>query len=774
MALESESRIGLAPGSVVDGRYRVVRVIDLGGTGVVHHVEHVQTGRNLALKTLLDAANEGRLEQEARAASHLRNAHAVRVVDMGRAPEVGSYIVMELLEGTNLRALLDDAGQLPIGVAASIALQVCECLDEAHGGGIIHRDLKPGNIHLTPIFGSSYHVTVLDFGAVKLQGPAIGSHLSPNEELTRVGSTVGTPFYMSLEQLRGNASVDAVSDVYSLAVVLYEMLAGTRPFQAETLGDLVYALVQTKPPPIAGVRPDLPPELADIVMRALSARREERPQTAREVARVLAPLTDPSVSMWMKAPTAGRQMTGAMPVAAASSTVATTAPGLAAPAPSRPGLGATPPSAGVPRPAVASGLQPPPRPQPQSPSTAPRMPSALGAPALGTPTFGPKPVSSTSSEHSALTVMPSHNLPAMQEQPTSALPVVEPMMSGVRTALDLGSEPEAPRGSALASPPRPAVLPAAPPPPTAPKRAHPPALKRQDTPTEMFAQAVHDPPSTTADLPDLGELGGPQRIDVGAGPAAPIAPSPKPSPRPAPTSTTSDDDSTSVLDLDALKAASVAKAAASTSKTTPPPPPVFGPRSPGVPGLPNLEVPPGTLPAGATETMRLDLDSPSGPLPLNSLGLDVVSLDLGQLPAPPKPIDASAVREAPGFDPGQIGLADGRASLHGPASPRGSDMASPTHPQHPYGAAPISGGPPHAGSPSTPGANGSGAPSTKPAWQSQVDLALTQVSRSTTEAVGRFLVWFRTLNTGEQSTFVVCTVLGFLIVLMLAVYVVIY
>ena len=168
MALESESKIGLAPGFVVDGRYRVVRVLDLGGTGVVHHVEHVQTGRGLALKTLLDTANEGRLEQEGRAASQLRNPHAVKVVDMGRAADVGPYIVMELLEGTNLRSLLDDAGQLPIEVASSIALQVCECLDEAHGAGIIHRDLKPGNIHLTPSFNSSYHVTVLDFGAVKL------------------------------------------------------------------------------------------------------------------------------------------------------------------------------------------------------------------------------------------------------------------------------------------------------------------------------------------------------------------------------------------------------------------------------------------------------------------------------------------------------------------------------------------------------------------------------------------------------------------------------
>jgi serine/threonine protein kinase len=747
MALESESKLGLAPGSVVDGRYRVVRVIDLGGTGVVHHVEHVQTGRNLALKTLLDSANEGRLEQEARAASHLRNPHAVRVVDMGRAADVGSYIVMELLEGTNLRTLLDDAGQLPIELASSIALQVCECLDEAHAGGIIHRDLKPGNIHLTPSFNSSYHVTVLDFGAVKLAGPAIGSHLSPNEELTRVGSTVGTPFYMSLEQLRGNASVDAVSDVYSLSVVLYEMLAGTRPFQADTLGDLVYALVQTKPPSVAGVRPDLPPELADIVTRGLSPRREERPQSARDVARVLAPLADPSASNWLRAPVSGRQMTGAMPVVAATPTPGAVVP---APAPSRPGAPAAPP--GPPRPLGAPGLQPPPRP-PAPGLKPPAAPPRAGA--LGAPTFGPKPASSTSSEHSALTFMPSTNLPAMQEQPTSALPAFDPSIAGMLPELDLGPKPAAP------APP-----PAPPAPPSAPKKAHPPAIKRQDTPTEMYAQGVHDSPSTTADLPDLGDLA---PADLAA--AAPLAPPGPPPARPPLPSSTSDDDSTSVLDLDALKAASVAKAAA---VKTAPPPPAFGPSpAPSIPVLPSLEIKPGTLPAGATDTVRLDVESVSGALQLQKLGMEGMALDLGQLPEPPKQADTGPAREAPAFDPTAIGLADGRASLPGPASPRPGMHQVGAQPQHPYGTGPASTAAPPS-SVVVPTGNAPSGPKTKPAWQGAVDEGMKAVNRSTTEAMGRFFVWFRKLNAGEQTTFVVCTVLGFLIALMLMVYVVIY
>lgn len=337
----------------------------------------------------------------------------------------------------------------------------------------------------------------------------------------------------------------------------------------------------------------------------------------------------------------------------------------------------------------------------------------------------------------------------MQEQPTSALPVVDAQAAGLLPDLELDLGP---KGGAPPAPPAP---------PSAPKRAHPPAIKRQDTPTEMYAQGVHDSPST-ADIPDLGDLvSSPITADApNLTPGSPPGPSPaRPSPpaRPAPpTSNTSDDDSTSVLDLDALKAASVAKAAA--AKTTPPPP-AFG------------VVAPGTLPPGATETMRLDLESPSGPMPLQKLGLEGISLDLGSLPEPPKPIDSGPVREAPAFDPSQIGLADGRssmpgpASIPGPASPRGPISGQP---QHPYGAPP---GPASTGAPQP---VPSDAPRVKPAWQGAVDQGMVSVSRSTTEAIARFFVWFRKLNTGEQTTFIVCTVLGFLIMLMLMVYVVIY
>src|SRR5262245_52681294 len=183
---------GFPTGTVVDHRYKIVRFIGQGGAGLVHEVEHTRTGRRLAMKTLRDEAGYARLEQEAKATSLMKSEHAVKITDMGTATgeAAGHYMVMELLEGQSLRSLLDEAGQLPVELTVNIALQVCECLAEAHGHGIIHRDLKPENIVLGPSpWPAQYDVKVLDFGVVKIavDGPI------PHSSLTRTGSTVGTP-----------------------------------------------------------------------------------------------------------------------------------------------------------------------------------------------------------------------------------------------------------------------------------------------------------------------------------------------------------------------------------------------------------------------------------------------------------------------------------------------------------------------------------------------------------------------------------------------------
>jgi serine/threonine-protein kinase len=361
---ENEGTAGLTPGTLIDGRYKVVRFIGQGGNGLVHEVEHVLTGRRLALKSLHDDTSYGRLEQEARATSIMKNGHAVKVTDMGINPGAGPYIVMDLLEGQSLRSLLDDTGQLPLELTINIALQVCECLAEAHQHGIIHRDLKPDNVFLCPgPTAGSYDVKVLDFGVVKIaqDGPI------PNSSLTRTGSTVGTPFYMSLEQLRNSSAVDQRADIYALGVVLYESLSGRKPFQAETIGDLVYALCSGPPTHLSRLRPDLPPAACDVIMRALSSTRDQRHATMAELAQDLLPFGDASLGTWLKTSgPRGSQPSTPAPPAASSQTPSGVKRGHEAPSAPRPAAGgsagASPPRPGVPRPDSAGAAAWPARP----------------------------------------------------------------------------------------------------------------------------------------------------------------------------------------------------------------------------------------------------------------------------------------------------------------------------------------------------------------------------------------------------------------------------
>jgi serine/threonine protein kinase len=290
----------LAPGTLLDGRYRVGRALGAGGSSRVYECEHVRTRRRFAVK-VSEPEGAARLEQEARATSLLASSRVVKAVDLGTDASAGDFLVMELHAGGTLRDLLDDVGQLPLELAAEVCLQICECLHEAHGAGLVHRDLKPENVLLTPsALPDRYDARVLDFGIVKVVHEAA----LPNPELTRVGSTVGTPYYMSLEQLRSPTKVDARADLYSLGVMLYECLAGARPYEADTIGDLVFALASGPAPSLALVRPDLPPSVVDLVASLLLARPAARPASAVAVARALLPLASPSFgplsALWLE------------------------------------------------------------------------------------------------------------------------------------------------------------------------------------------------------------------------------------------------------------------------------------------------------------------------------------------------------------------------------------------------------------------------------------------------------------------------------------------
>lgn len=481
---EERDRAAFEVGKVIDGRYKVVRLIGQGGNGLVHEVEHVLSGRRLALKSLLEEAAVGRLEQEARAAALMRNRHAVMITDMGQSPEIGPYLVMELLEGQSLRALIEEAGQLPLETSVNIALQVCECLDEAHQQGLVHRDLKPDNVYLCAGYGGQVDVKVLDFGVVKVAG---GGPI-PNSSLTRTGSTVGTPFYMSLEQLRNSSNVDARSDIYALSVVLYEALSGQKPFQAETIGDLVYALCSGPPTPLDRLRPDLPKPVVDIVMRGLSSNRDERPASMHELAAALAPHGDPAFGLWLRTSTGAK---GAAPgaaephsAAAAPATPAPPPPSGAIPKPPRPVLGRAP----------ATGA-----PRPVEPAAAPAPPAVTPAPA-------PEP--------------PTHPITAPPPPP-----LAEPPKPAPRPPL---TRPELPAPSGDRDTPTEMYVkdvhgagPPAPQPPPPPRGEPPRALEGQrDTPTEaiegfqekLHASIAHEqgmPPLTgsgdTAALPAVSE-----------------------------------------------------------------------------------------------------------------------------------------------------------------------------------------------------------------------------------------------------------------------------
>jgi serine/threonine-protein kinase len=279
----------LAPNEVIDGKYRIERLLGQGGMGAVYVAEELGLSRRVAMKVLLPgaAANAdllARFEREGRAAAALESDHVTRIFGVGRLASGAPYIVMELLDGKDLADTLAERGPLPVQEVVRVVIDACDALAEAHARGIIHRDLKPANLFFAKRANGNVTLKVLDFGISKTTSTAVGA---PSHGLTGTSALMGTPNYMSPEQIRDARDVDARTDIWALGVTMYELLVGSVPFSGSSLADLCVAVLMNPHASITARRTDVPPAFEAIVNRCLAKDAAARFSTATELANAL-------------------------------------------------------------------------------------------------------------------------------------------------------------------------------------------------------------------------------------------------------------------------------------------------------------------------------------------------------------------------------------------------------------------------------------------------------------------------------------------------------
>ncbi len=278
------------PGTILLEKYRVERVLGKGGMGVVVAARHIQLGELFAIKMLLPESQRQpealeRFLLEARASAKLKGDHVAQVHDIGKLPDGTPYMLMEYLEGEDLGHYIKKRGILPVEEAALYVHQACEAVARAHASGIVHRDLKPSNLFLTHHSNGFPCVKVLDFGIVRELDPANQT----GKRLTKTGAFLGSPIYMSPEQMVDVKLTDTRGDVWALGLILYEFVTGIVPFEAEAFTTVVTKVLLTHPDPPSHLNPAVPAEFDAIVMRCLEKQPERRYPTARELMVALEP-----------------------------------------------------------------------------------------------------------------------------------------------------------------------------------------------------------------------------------------------------------------------------------------------------------------------------------------------------------------------------------------------------------------------------------------------------------------------------------------------------
>ena len=288
-------------GDTVCAKYEVESLLGLGSIGFVVSARRIDLGDKVALKflrpeSLSNAELVARFAQEARVAASIKSEHVAQVLDVGSSADSGPFIVMEELAGRDLGRVLSEGGPLPIPIAVEYALEICEALAAAHARGIVHRDIKPENLFLAELANGEDVLKVLDFGISKV---ALAGALQP-EPLVRTSVILGSPVYMSPEQIRESADVDARTDIWSLGCVLYELLSGVPAFNGQSLMQLCAIILEQWPTPLCALNPQVTPELEAVVWRCLAKDPAERYQNVAELAEALGSCAPERAQIWVE------------------------------------------------------------------------------------------------------------------------------------------------------------------------------------------------------------------------------------------------------------------------------------------------------------------------------------------------------------------------------------------------------------------------------------------------------------------------------------------